>query len=110
VEDLGQDGRGIEIIDLRTLDYVGMDYETIGRSVQKTGSVLIVEQAPRSMGISARLSDEIQERFYDYLDAPVSRVAAPDVPAPVSKALECAMWPTHSEIKEKMLLGCRHHF
>lgn len=110
VEELGQDGRGIEIIDLRTLDYVGMDYETIARSVQKTGSVLIVEQAPRSMGISARLSDEIQERFYDYLDAPVSKVAAPDVPAPVSKALEYAMWPTHSEIKEKMLLGCRHHF
>jgi 2-oxoisovalerate dehydrogenase E1 component len=110
VEELGQDGRGIEIIDLRTLDYVGMDYETIGRSVQKTGSVLIVEQAPRSMGISARLSDEIQERFYDYLDAPVSKVVAPDVPAPVSKVLECAMWPTHSEIKEKMLLGCRHQF
>jgi 2-oxoisovalerate dehydrogenase E1 component len=109
-EELGLEGRGVEIIDLRTLDYVGMDYETIGRSVQKTGSALIVEQAPRSLGISARLSDEIQERFYDYLDAPVGKVIAPDVPAPVSKALESAMWPTHSETRERMLLGCRHHF
>jgi 2-oxoisovalerate dehydrogenase E1 component len=110
VEELGQDGMGIEIIDLRTLDYIGMDYETIGRSVKKTGSVLIVEQAPRSLGLSARLSDEIQERFYDYLDCPVSRVVAPDVPPPVSKGLEDAMWPSISDIKEKMVLGCRHNF
>ncbi|MBN2032504.1 MAG: MFS transporter, partial [Deltaproteobacteria bacterium] len=109
-EELEQEGRGIEIIDLRTLDYMGMDYETIGRSVKKTGGVLIVEQAPRSLGISARLSDEIQERFYDYLDTPVGKLTAPDVPAPVSKVLESAMWPTNSEIQEKMLLGCRHHF
>jgi 2-oxoisovalerate dehydrogenase E1 component len=109
-EELGQDGMGIEIIDLRTLDYIGMDYETIGRSVKKTGSVLIVEQAPRSLGLSARLSDEIQERFYDYLDCPVSRVVAPDVPPPVSKVLEDAMWPSVSDIKEKMVSGCRHDF
>jgi 2-oxoisovalerate dehydrogenase E1 component len=109
-EELGQAGRSIEIIDLRTVDYIGMDYETIGRSVMKTGSVLIVEQAPRSLGISARLSDEIQERFYDYLDCPVSRVAAPDVPPPVSKVLEDAMWPSVSDIKEKMVMGCRHNF
>jgi 2-oxoisovalerate dehydrogenase E1 component len=109
-EDLGQDGMSVEIIDLRTLDYIGMDYETIGRSVKKTGGVLIVEQAPRSMGLSARLSDEIQERFYDYLDCPVSRVVAPDVPPPVSKVLEDAMWPSVSDIKEKMVLGCGHNF
>jgi len=102
-EDLRQDGMGVEIIDLRTLDYIGVDYETIGRSVKKTGMVLIVEQAPRSMGLSARLSDEIQERFYDYLDCPVSIVVAPDVPPPVSKVLEDAMWPSVEKIIEGIL-------
>ena len=61
--ELETEGISAEIIDLRTLDYTGMDYFTIGTSVKKTGSVLIVEQAPRSLTLGARLSDEIQERF-----------------------------------------------
>jgi 2-oxoisovalerate dehydrogenase E1 component len=97
-------GQGIdaEVIDLRTLDYTGMDYETIGASVRKTGRVLIVEQTPRSMGLGGRLSDEIQERFYDYLDGPVEKVAAADVPPPVSRALEKAMIPSVDLMRERM--------
>lgn len=109
-EALGPAGGDVEIIDLRTLDYVGMDYETIGRSVRKTKSVLIVEQAPRSMGLSGRLSDEIQERYFDHLDCPVGKVVAPDIPPPVSRRLEDAMWPSVDDIKEKMALGCQHAF
>ena len=79
-----------------------MDYATIGESIRKTGRVIIVEQVPRSMGLAARLSDEIQERFYDDLDGPVERITAPDVPPPVSRALERAMIPDFRLIKERI--------
>jgi len=100
--ELEQSGIDAEIIDLRTLDYTGMDYATIGESIRKTGRVIIVEQVPRSMGLAARLSDEIQERFYDDLDGPVEKITAPDVPPPVSRALERAMIPNVRLIKERI--------
>ncbi len=67
-----EDGIDAEVIDLRILDYIGLDYDAIGLSIKKTHSVLIVEDAARSMGLAARVSDEIQERFFDYLDCPAS--------------------------------------
>jgi pyruvate dehydrogenase E2 component (dihydrolipoamide acetyltransferase) len=94
---------GIEVIDLRTLDYSGIDYDTVGESVRKTGRVLVVEQIPRSQGIGARLSDEIQERFFCDLRAPVAKLsAAADVPPPVSKALESFMIPSVDQIRAAM--------
>jgi 2-oxoisovalerate dehydrogenase E1 component len=107
-EALAAEGISAEIIDLRTLDYQGMDYATIGESVKKTGSVLIVEETPRSMGVAGRVSDEIQERFFDYLDGPVGKVTAPDIPPPVSKALEDIMIPSVADIKNKIAHGARH--
>jgi 2-oxoisovalerate dehydrogenase E1 component len=103
-EDLAGEGLDAEVVDLRTLDYSGLDIATIGRSVEKTGLVLILEQVPRSMGIASRISDEIQQRFYDYLDAPIEKITAPDVPLPVSRALETAMLPDVESIKERMRL------
>lgn len=74
-----------------------------GNSVRKTGRVLIVEQIPRSQGIGARLSDEIQERFFSDLRAPVAKLsAAADVPPPVSKALESYMIPSVERIRQAM--------
>jgi 2-oxoisovalerate dehydrogenase E1 component len=105
---LEAEGLSAEVIDLRTLDYLGMDYATIGESVKKTGSVLIVEETPRSMGLAGRISDEIQERFFDYLDCPVGKVAAPDIPPPVSRALEEVMIPSVADIKARMAQGARH--
>jgi len=101
-EALAGDGLEVEVLDLRTLDYAGLDFDTIGRSIEKTGLVLILEQVPRSMGVASRISDEIQERFYDYLDAPVEKIAAPDVPVPVSRALETAMLPNLELIKQRL--------
>jgi len=109
-EELAQEGLSVEVIDLRTLDYLGMDYETIGGSVHKTNSVLIVEETPRSQGISGRLSDEIQERFFDLLDCPVAKLTAPDVPPPVSRVLEIAAFPSVGQIKASMTQGARHQF
>ena len=54
------------------------------------------------MGITSRISDEIQERFYDFLDAPVDKITAPDVPIPVSRALETAMLPDLKLIKQRL--------
>ncbi|MHB0859483.1 MAG: alpha-ketoacid dehydrogenase subunit alpha/beta [Anaerolineae bacterium] len=107
-EELQNEGISAEVIDLRTLDYVGMDYATIGASVRKTGSVMIVEQAPRSLGLGGRISDEIQERFFDYLDCPTSKVSAADIPLPVSRMLEKAIMPSVATIKERMALAGRH--
>jgi 2-oxoisovalerate dehydrogenase E1 component len=101
-------GVDAEVIDLRTLDYTGMDYATIGESVKKTGSALIVEQGPRSLTLGARISDEIQERFFDYLDCPVTKVTALDVPPPVSKALEDVVIPSVAQIQAAMARAGRH--
>jgi 2-oxoisovalerate dehydrogenase E1 component len=109
-EALAQKGVSAEVIDLRTLDYTGMDFETIGASVRKTGSVLIVEQGPRSLTLGARISDEIQERFFDYLDCPVAKVAALDVPPSVSKALEDYMIPSLAQIQAAIARGAQHAF
>jgi 2-oxoisovalerate dehydrogenase E1 component len=107
-EELEAEGISAEVIDLRTLDYAGMDYATIGASVKKTGSALIVEQAPRSLTLGARISDEIQERFFDYLDCPTSKVAGLDVPPPVSRQLEAAVVPSLDKIKAAMARAGRH--
>lgn len=109
-EELASEGISAEIIDLRTLDYTGMDYATIGESVRKTGSVLIVEQSPRSLSLSGRISDEIQERFFDYLDCPVREVTGLDVPPAVSRKLEEAILPSLDEIRAQMKRGGRHMF
>jgi 2-oxoisovalerate dehydrogenase E1 component len=101
-EALATEGLNVEVVDLRTLDYSGMDFDTIGQSIEKTGLAIILEQVPRSMGVASRISDEIQERFYDFLDAPVEKITAPDVPAPVSRALETVMLPDLELIKQRL--------
>jgi pyruvate/2-oxoglutarate/acetoin dehydrogenase E1 component len=101
-EALAPEGLEVEVVDLRTLDYSGLDFAAIGESVEKTGLVLILEQVPCSMGIASRISDEIQARFYDYLDAPVEKITAPDVPLPVSRVLETAMLPNIELIKQRL--------
>ena len=106
--ELAAEGISAEVIDLRTLDYTGMDFETIGQSVIKTGSVLIVEQAPRSLTLGGRISDEIQGRFFDYLDCPVGHVTAVAVPPSVSKKLEEAVLPSIAQIKAQMARAGRH--
>ena len=107
---LAAEGVSAEVIDLRTLDYTGMDYEAIGASVKKTGSVLIVEQGSRSLTLGGRISDEIQARYFDYLDCPVGHVTALDVPLPVSKKLEEAVMPSLAQITAQMARGGKHVF
>lgn len=83
-------GVDAEIIDLRTIDRHGMDWDLIGRSIDKTGRIVIAEQTSRSMAMSASWIAEIQERFFDCLDHEILRVtgglAAPTVSAVLNRA------------------------
>jgi len=92
-------GVSAEVIDLRTLSPRDVDYDTIGQSVQKTGRVAIVEQKSRGTSVGALIADEIQRRFFDWLDQPVQRVTGGWAPQTVSKVLEQAALAGDAEIR-----------
>ncbi len=83
-------GVDAEVIDLRWLDAASIDWETIGASIKKTNRVLIVEQGSLGTSYGAWLSDEIQRRFFDWLDAPIERVTGAESSPSISKVLEAA--------------------
>ena len=86
---LSADGIEVEIIDLRTLR--PWDVDSCVQSIEKTGRVAVVYEANRSGGWGAEVAAELAERCFASLDAPVSRIASPDVPAmPFSPTLEHA--------------------
>ncbi len=87
IEQTGIDG---ELIDLRWLDRASIDWETVGASIRKTNAVLIVEQGSRGTSYGAWLSDEIQRRFFDWLDQPIERVTGAEASPSISKVLERA--------------------
>jgi 2-oxoisovalerate dehydrogenase E1 component len=85
-----QAGIDAEVIDLRWLDQASFDWETIGESIKKTNNVLIVEQGVRGTSYGGWLADEIQRRFFDWLDQPVARVTGSEASPSISKVLERA--------------------
>jgi pyruvate dehydrogenase E1 component beta subunit len=95
---LAREGIDAEVLDVRSLSPV--DYDTIGQSVRKTGRVVIVEEGPKTGGVSAEIAASIMERFGDSLMAPVMRVASPDVPVPFAPALENAYRPDVARIAD----------
>ena len=101
-EILSSEGINVEVIDLRTVDYASIDYKTIGESLKKTGNLLIVEEAPFLGGIGAQISDEVQRRFFDFLDSEIHRIAGIPIPMPVSKALETLAIPNEMDIAQEI--------
>jgi pyruvate/2-oxoglutarate/acetoin dehydrogenase E1 component len=97
-EQLAGAGVNAEVIDVRSLAPV--DYQTIGDSVKKTGRVIVVEEGPKTGGVSAEIAAGIQERYNQYLKAPIIRVASPDVPVPFSPILENAYRPNVTQIMQ----------
>jgi pyruvate dehydrogenase E1 component beta subunit len=79
---------GVEVVDLRSLR--PLDHETIVNSVKKTGRAIVFEEDWRSFGIGAEVAATLQEEAFDFLDAPIKRVASVEVPLPYSKPLETA--------------------
>ncbi len=95
-DDLASEGIEAEVIDVRSLSPI--DYQTIGASVQKTGRVIVVEEGPKTGGVSAEIAAGIMERFGGELLAPVVRVASEDVPVPFTPVLENAYRPDRERI------------
>ena len=83
-------GIDAEVIDLRSLDRAGLDWETIGASIRKTNAALIVEQGALGTSYGTILGDEIQRRLFDWLDHPVMRVHGGEASPSISKVLETA--------------------
>ena len=83
VEAAEGDGTSCEIIDLRTLS--PMDSDAVVRSVQRTGRVVIVQEAPMTCGVAAELMARINKKAFLSLEAPPERVTAPDITVPLPK-------------------------
>jgi len=97
VEELGLD---VEIIDLRTL--LPLDVKTITDSVCKTGRAIIVEESYKTGGIGAEVAAVLQEQCFGYLDAPILRVAAKDIPLPCTPILEEEVLPGKKDIQDAL--------
>ena len=97
-EQLAAEGIDVEVIDVRSLSPI--DYETIGESVKKTGRVVIVEEGPKTGGVSAEIAAGVMERLGESLLTPVVRIASADVPVPFTPVLENAYRPDVARIVE----------
>jgi pyruvate dehydrogenase E1 component beta subunit len=106
------DGLDIEVIDLRSLR--PLDRETIINSVKKTHAAVVLEDDWLTYGIGAEIAATISDGAFDYLDAPVRRVAMAEVPMPYSKVLESAALPSNDDVRNAIYqtldaIGRRHH-
>jgi pyruvate dehydrogenase E1 component beta subunit len=91
-----EEGVSAEVVDLRSLR--PLDRETVVASVAKTNRAVVMEEDWLSYGVGAEVAATIQEGAFDYLDAPVRRVAAAEVPLPYAKPLELAALPNASHL------------
>lgn len=103
LEAIEQTGVDAELIDLRWLDRASIDWAAIEESVKKTNAVLIVEQGVMGTSYGGWLSDEIQRRFFDYLDQPVARVTGREASPSISKVLERAAIAQVEEVAAGLL-------
>lgn len=97
IEALEKDNISVELIDMRTL--LPWDRETIFESVKKTSRVVLVQESPKTGGVMAEVAASIGEELFDYLDAPITRVCGPDVPAmPFAPPMEHFFLPNAEKI------------
>src|ERR1051325_7227691 len=90
------DGLSVEVLDLRTL--VPMDDAAIMRTVEKTNKVLIVHEDTRTGGVAGEIAARINEQAFAWLDGPIMRVTAHDVPLPYAPTLEDFVLPQTEDI------------
>ena len=95
-EELAQRGVSAEIVDLRTIQ--PLDTQTVLESVEKTSRALVLYESHRFLGVGAEVASVIAEEAFEHLDAPVARLAPPNVPVPFSPTLEDAYLPQVSDI------------
>lgn len=97
-EILAADGIEIEIVDLRSLRPLEID--TAVESVKKTNRAIVIEEDWKSYGTGAEIVARLQEEAFDYLDAPIRRIAQIEAPIPYAKVLEQSMLPTAEQLVE----------
>lgn len=100
-EKLEKEGISAEVIDLRTI--VPFDRETIIRSVGKTGRLVIADESYERCGVASDIAADLMEDVFYDLEAPIMRVATPNVPLPFSPALEFPIIPSPEKIYEKVM-------
>jgi len=94
--DLEKKGYGVEVVDIRTI--VPLDMETVLNSVKKTGKAIVFYEDSKFMGFGAEIAAEIAEKAFEYLDAPVRRVAGLNIHVPFHPNLESTALPQDSWI------------
>lgn len=97
-EQLEKEGVSAEVIDLRTIR--PLDYNTIINSVKKTNRLVILEESWPFGSISTEITYMIQQKAFDYLDAPIKRITAPDISAPYSSELFKEWFPSIDRVVE----------
>jgi pyruvate dehydrogenase E1 component beta subunit len=95
-EKLQEKGISAEVIDPRTL--APLDKKTLFESVKKTGRLVIMDEEPKTGSWAAEVSAIVAEEAFDYLDAPIKRVCAPDTPVPFSPVLERYWIPDEKDL------------
>lgn len=95
-DELAKEGIELEIVDLRTLR--PLDMEPVLESFKKTNRAVIVEEGWKSYGVGAEISARIYEEAFDYVDAPIKRVAQDEVPLPYNRALEQEALPQVKDV------------
>ncbi|TLN19754.1 alpha-ketoacid dehydrogenase subunit beta, partial [bacterium] len=95
-EQLAKEGIEAEIVDLRTLR--PLDMEPVIESFKKTNRAVIVEEGWKSFGVGSEISARIYEEAFDYVDAPIKRVAQKEVPLPYNRTLEQSAIPNAEDV------------
>jgi pyruvate dehydrogenase E1 component beta subunit len=93
---LAADGIDAEVIDLRSLR--PLDIETVVTSARKTNRVMVLEEDWRQCGMGAEVASRIYEEAFDYLDAPIARLAAAEVPLPYARNIEREAYPREEHV------------
>jgi pyruvate dehydrogenase E1 component beta subunit len=95
-ERLSEEGVNVEVVDPRT--WVPLDKAAILESVKKTNRLVVIEEEPLTGGAAAEIAAIVAEEAFDYLDAPIKRVCAPDTPVPFSPILEKRWMPDEDDL------------
>jgi pyruvate dehydrogenase E1 component beta subunit len=95
-DQLAKDGIEVEIVDLRCLR--PLDMEPVLESFKKTNRAVVVEEGWRSYGVGAEVAARIYEEAFDYVDAPIKRVAQTEVPLPYNRTLEQMALPQVEDV------------
>jgi pyruvate dehydrogenase E1 component beta subunit len=97
-EQLDREGISAEVIDIRSV--APLDRMTLLQSVRRTGRLIAVDAASGTCSVASEVAATVVEHAFDYLQAPVLRLTAPDVPVPFSPDLERLMYPTAESIAQ----------